>query len=226
MTSTKDIIHILIMFFVIMSVIIAYEVRIQKTSKDTSLEEQAINYWDIFNPDMNYPIYNIDCAKKEIVREHTIKIDKEMNIISKFIKKHNNRVPLLVADQISNSIITRCKADNIPTELIIGIIEVESLYDPYAIGPPVGGNQRRRARGLGQILDAKSGRGKISKDKLHNIDYNIVCTIDIIKDKLKATGGDVEKSLYFYVGKDDKYSAKVFKVMGEFRYFRSQLLSK
>lgn len=169
------------------------------------------------------PVYTIKCNEDEdIVREYNIKINKEMDIISKFIKKRNNRVPLLVADQMAHSIVTKCEEDNMPTELIIGIIEVESLYDPYAIGPPVGGNQLRRARGLGQILDPTCGGVKVSKDKLHNIDYNVDCIVDKMNEKLKITGGDVEKSLYYYVGKDDKYAPKVFKVMGEFRYFRTQ----
>ena len=36
-----------------------------------------------------------------VVREHHIKIDKEMDIISKFIKSRNNRSPIVVSDLIS-----------------------------------------------------------------------------------------------------------------------------
>ena len=186
--------------------------------------EMEIDYYDVFNPDMNQPIYRIDHNEEPVVREYNIKINREMDVMTQFIKSTNNRVPLLVADYISNSIITNCKAYDVPSELILGIVEVESFYDPYAIGSPVGGNKRRRARGLGQILDEKCGKEKIIKDKLHNIEYNIVCTIKIIKSKLVSTKGDLNKSLYYYVGKDEKYAAKVFKTMGEYTYFRSQKL--
>ena len=194
----------------------------------TNHEKQIkITYQDTIDVDTNIscfgPVYKIKVEdEEEIVRVHNIKINKEMDIISKFIKKRNNRVPSLVADQMAHSIVVRCEEGNIPTELVIGIIEVESLYDPYAIGPPVGGNHLRRARGLGQILDNTCGGLKVSKDKLHNINYNIHCIVDKMNEKLKATGGDVWKSLYCYVGKDDKYASKVFKVAGEFRYFRTQ----
>jgi len=193
----------------------------------TNYEKQIkVIYHDI-DVDTNIPcldpVYTIKIDnKEEIVREYNIKINKEMDIISKFIKKKNNRVPLLVADQMASSIVIKCEEGNIPVGLVIGIIEVESLYDPYAIGPPVGGNHLRRARGLGQILDNTCGGLKVSKDKLHNINYNICCIVDKMNEKLKATGGNVEKSLYCYVGKDSTYPTKVFKTMGEFRYFRSQ----
>jgi len=146
-----------------------------------------------------------------------------MNLISMFIKKNNNRVPLLVADQIANSIVTRCSKHNLPNELIIGIIDVESTYDPYAVGPPVG-SKKRRARGLGQVLDETCGDEDIMKDKLHNIDYNIEYTIKILLSKLKISNGDIDKALYLYVGQSDEYSSKVFRTMGEFRYFRAQNL--
>jgi len=180
-------------------------------------------YLDMFNPDMNQPIYKIAYSEEKIVREYNMKITEEMDIISRFVNKINNRAPIIVADKIAHSTINQCKEHDIPTELVIGIMFVESFYNPYAVGPPVG-TRRRRARGLGQILDEKCGVEHIMKDKLHNIDYNIELIIKIIKSKLLATDGDLDKALYYYVGKDKEYAAKVFKTLGEFRYFRSQNL--
>jgi len=234
--NTRDTILILIALamFTIISSFVLQEVT-SRVEYPNALEHEdiilledgvkmTIDYYEVFNPDMNQPIYRIDQHKDPVVREYNIKINKEMGVMTQFIKRHNNRVPLLVADFISNSIIKNCEIYNVPSELILGIVEVESFYDPYAIGPPVGGNQRRRARGLGQILDEKCGKEKIIKDKLHNIEYNIVCTIKIIKSKLAFTKGDLDKSLYYYVGKDETYAVKVFKTMGEYTYFRSQRL--
>lgn len=165
--------------------------------------------------------YIITLKDKKIVRTYNIDIDEEMDIISKFIKSNNNRIPILVADSISYSIVTRCDKHKLPHELILGIIAVESFYDPCALGPPVG-RKNRRARGLGQVLDETCENEEIDKDKLHNIDYNIEYTIKILLSKLKISNGDIDKALYLYVGKSDEYSSKVFRIMGEFRYFRAQ----
>jgi hypothetical protein len=177
----------------------------------------TVNETDVIPEDL---VIHIE-EKEEIIREYNICINKEMDIISKFIKNNNNRVPLLVADQIAYSTITRCKKENLPPGIIVGIMYVESTFDPYALGSPVG-KQKRRARGLGQVLDNSCEGEKIDKDKLHNIDYNIEHTIKILLSKLKYAKGDIDKALYLYVGQDAVYASKVFKVMGEYRYFRSQ----
>lgn len=224
--ETRDNIFMLIAIVLVLTIsfLISDKITTSLVVHSTVSEDRDSTIYEIFNPDMNQPIYRIDQNEEPVIREYNIKIDKEMDVMTQFIKSHNNRVPLLVADYISNSIITNCKIYDVPSELILGIVEVESFYDPYAIGPPVGGNKRRRARGLGQILDEKCGKEKIIKDKLHNIEYNIICTIKIIKSKLVSTKGDLDKSLYYYVGKDETYAVKVFKTMGEYTYFRSQKL--
>lgn len=222
--STSETIQALSAIFLILTISLTMISTQTVEPQKSTTELQDIGYWEIFSPDQDQLIFNIDNDQEKFVREYNMKINCEMDIISQFIKKNNNRVPQMVADRIAHAIVRMCKEHNVPNELMIGIVEVESFYDPYAIGPPVGGNKRRRARGLGQILDSKCGEDRIDKDKLHNIDYNILYSIKIIKSKLESTGGDLEKSLYYYVGKDEEYASKVFKVMGEYRYFRSQKL--
>lgn len=210
----------IVLAIVLISLLIGFAM-LRTTSLIQEVKVEPIN--ENINPRIDTEkIFKLE-EKKEIIREYHIEIDREMDIIARFIKKNNNRVPMLVADQIANSIVTRCSKHNLPNELIVGIIDVESTYDPYAIGPPVG-RSKRRARGLGQVLDETCGNEDIMKDKLHNIDYNIEYTIKILVSKLKISNGDIDKALYLYVGQSDEYSAKVFRTMGEFRYFRAQQL--
>jgi len=178
---------------------------------------------DFFYPDANQLIFEIGDPSRDVVREYSLKIDKEMDIISTFIRKSNNRVPLFLADKFAHSIIRYSNKNDLPHELVLGIIEVESFYDPSALGPRVG-RKKRRARGLMQVLDKEVNGKKISKDKLHNIDYNIEKGIEILLSKVVKTKGDLDKSLFYYVGEDETYANKVYGVMGRFRFFRSQVL--
>lgn len=170
---------------------------------------------------------NKDIIVQTPIRIYSIEIDEEKDIISKFIRHQNYKMPQSMADIISDNITSVSQKEDIPIELIIGIIQVESSFDPFAVSP-------KNARGLMQVLDRECNGQQILKSKLHNIDYNILMGVKILKSKLSKTQsiniddiklGDINKALFYYVGKDDTYADKVSKIICEFIYFRSQLLS-
>ena len=57
---------------------------------------------------------------------------------------------------------------------------------------------------------------------LDNIDYNIYCGIKIFKSKLDLSRGDLDKALFYYVGRDKSYSSKVYKNISSYIFFRSE----
>lgn len=208
-----------------------HEIKIERTNETECQIENDNRIYGTFYIDTNNLVlpdtfegvlgrYN---KPDDVVGAYVFHINTEMEIISRFIKKTNNRVPRVLADIIAHTTINRCEEHNIPSELVVGIIKVESFYDPYAVSP-------KGARGLMQVLDKSVDGEPIDHSKLHDIDYNINTGIKILKSKLRATQkngiGDLDKSLFFYVGKDAEYASMVFKVMGEFRYFRQIVINK
>lgn len=159
----------------------------------------------------------VDPSMKAI-REHDIEIDKEMDIISEFIRSKNKKLSSVLSDIISYHIKNKSIKANLPPELIVGITKVESHFDPSA-------TSNKGAKGLMQVLDKECEGKKIDHSRLYEIDYNIECGIDILNSKLKYSKGDIKKALYLYVGKDEEYAGEVLKIMGEFRFFRSQILA-
>lgn len=159
------------------------------------------------------------------VRKYYFKINLEMDIVSRFIQNKNNRIPNVLADVIGYETILKCVKHNMPIGLIVGIMKVESFYDPFAVSS-------KRARGLMQVLDKDVDGEKIDHSRLHDIDYNIDIGMKILKSKLKSTigkdfeFGDIDKALFYYVGEDEEYAKKVFKTMGEYSYFRQMIISK
>ena len=132
-----------------------------------------------------------------------------------YIDKNYQIVPRTVALEIANQIVTLSKKHNISTELVVGITEIESNFNPLAIS-------KVNARGLMQVMPEwakKFGLKKVSD--LHDINTGIESGIKVLKIHIQEQKGSIKKGLYYYVGKDSKYSSKVYGAMGRFVAFRS-----
>ena len=134
--------------------------------------------------------------------------------IANYIHKQNISIPSSVRKEIAETIIKESAQAKIPAELLMGIIEIESCFNPCKVSP-------KGARGLMQILVDNCFEGKIDKDKIHDIDYNIKTGICVLKEHLILNEGDLNKALYGYVGKDREYAGDVYRAMGQFFLFDS-----
>lgn len=147
----------------------------------------------------------------KIVQE--LPLTREMRIVSQYIKEKYPMTPQKVADQIAYQIITQSKMASIPYELTLGIMAVESGFNPYAVSS-------KQARGLMQVLVKECSAGEINQNEIFDVDYNITMGLCIFNDHLKYAQGDLSKALYGYVGGDSVYIEKVLRTMGEFMLYR------
>lgn len=134
-----------------------------------------------------------------------------------YIDKKFQMIPKIVALDIAEQILKYSKIENVSPILIVGIIEVESGFNPMAISS-------KNARGLMQVMPVwakKFGLKKVSD--LHDIDTGIKCGIKVLKIHIDEQKGDISRGLYYYVGKNKDYSGKVYQAMGKFVAFRSTI---
>ena len=134
-----------------------------------------------------------------------------------YIDTKFSRVPDSVSKEIADEILQISKEENISPELIMGIMQVESSFNPLAIS-------NKGARGLMQVMPAWAKKFELEKvSDLHNIDTNIECGVRVLKIHIDESKGSLTKGLYHYVGKSDSYAGKVYQAMGQFIAFRSNV---
>jgi len=154
--------------------------------------------------------------KLDVVR---VKEESGQRDLEAYILKKYNTVPKVVAKEVAVQVMRLTKEKGVPFSLIVGLIEVESQFKPWAIS-------KKDARGLMQVMpwwitNKKANLGIKSKGDLHDIETNIKAGIAIFKIHLGEAKNDINKGLYLYVGKDSTYASKVFNAMGHFEIFRS-----
>jgi len=140
-----------------------------------------------------------------------IEVDPEIALLSKYIKTRKTATPQEICDIIAYEIITQSKLNHIADDIIVGIIEIESMWNVYA-------KSKAGAKGLMQIL-LEDGV-EILPEKAFNISYNIEKGIAIFKSKLKKAKGDVTLALKYYVGGDPEYHKAVYKYLGKYTLYK------
>ena len=134
-----------------------------------------------------------------------------------YVDKKFQIIPRTVALDIAEQVLAMSKKENISPELVVGIIQVESGFNPMAIS-------KKNARGLMQVMPEWAPKFNLKKvSDLHDIDTNIQCGIKVLKIHIEEGKGSISKGLYYYVGKSDSYAAKVYEAMGKFVAFRSTI---
>lgn len=134
-----------------------------------------------------------------------------------YVDKKFQIIPRTVALDIAEQVLTMSKKENISPELVVGIIQVESGFNPMAIS-------KKNARGLMQVMPEWAPKFNLKKvSDLHDIDTNIQCGTKVLKIHIEEGKGSISKGLYYYVGKSDSYAAKVYEAMGKFVAFRSTI---
>jgi len=155
---------------------------------------------------VNYHWINI-----EPVEEIKEVIDPDITLLSRYIKTRKSATPQEVADKIAYEIITQSKLNHIADDIVVGIIEIESMWNVYA-------RSKAGAKGLMQIL-LEDGV-EILPEKSYDISYNIEKGIAIFKSKLKKAKGDVTLALKYYVGGDPEYHKAVYKYLGKYTLYK------
>ena len=158
-------------------------------------------------------------AMKQRVAKIKTNDDIMLRDIELYIKARYRRVPTIVAQSLALSIISICKEEDVSAELVMGIIEIESQFNPMAR------NEKSGAIGAMQIMPEWSKKlGLKSVYELYNIPTNIKSGVKVLKIHINEDAkGDIAKGLYFYVGKDSSYANKVFQAAGKFVVFRSTI---
>lgn len=146
-------------------------------------------------------------------KDDLLKRDIFIYIDTKYIE-----IPKSVAHDIAENIIKLSKKYNISPELVVGMIQVESSFNPMAVSS-------KKARGLMQVMPewVKKIDGVDKITDLHDIDINIDTGIQVLLIHIDEAGGSLSKGLYHYVGKSTAYVDKVYKAIGQFVAFRSTI---
>ncbi len=134
-----------------------------------------------------------------------------------YIDKKFQLIPRTASEDIAKQIIIKSRVGGVSPELIVGIIEVESGFNPSAVSSA-------NARGLMQVMPEwakKFGLKKVSD--LHDIDTGIECGIKVLKIHIEEENHNLTRGLFKYVGGSDAYAGKVYKAMGKFVAYRSTI---
>lgn len=170
----------------------------------------------VFGALTTYEIYQ----KEQSVPEHAadyipemVKIDPEIAIVKAYQMARNSKIPEELAELQAEVIFKTSKSEGIPIELVIGIIEKESLFNPFSVS-------NAGATGLMQILRAPNV--EIDMEKRHNIKYGIEIGCTILKGKLEKNKGDLSKALSDYSGGAGDYAEAVYESIGRYVMFRNR----
>lgn len=162
----------------------------------------------------------VDKAKRAIAgikdKNDLLKRDIEL-----YIDTTHPKVPRVVAKEIAKQIVEISRKHKVSPELIVGIVKVESAFNPMAVGPKT---KYGHARGLMQVMPEWAKKlGLKGQYDFHNIDIGIESGIKVFLIHLEEGKGDISTGLYYYVNKDRKYVANVYAAMGKFVAFRSTI---
>jgi len=209
----------------------------------TSIFSWKMDSWNTIKCENKIDRININTSKikmnyinaTEIIKTKQNEIDKLTTVIENikdendflqrdiklYIETTHPRVPTIVVDSIAENIVELSKKYNISPELIVGIIKVESSFNPMAVGPKT---DHGHARGLMQIMPEWVKKLKLKNQyNFHEINIGIESGIKVFLIHLKEAKGDISTGLYYYVNKDKLYVNKVYAAIGRFVAFRSTI---
>lgn len=176
---------------------------------------------EFLNNQMYSGIYDVitNKAPKVIVKE----VEKpytpsgEEIVIAKYIRSQNNKMSSEISQLISRFVVEASQKHKIPTELIVGVIEKESIFNPSA-ATAIPSKPGDFARGLMQIYQAEDIT--IDKGRAYDLVYNLDMGCSILNKKLELSNGDLEKALSNYSGRADGYAEAVLQNVGRLTLYR------
>jgi len=147
-----------------------------------------------------------------------VSVDPEISIVARYMQARNSKIPVELAVLQAQYIVQIAHSEDLPVELLVGIIETEtpSPFDPFS-------ESSIGAAGLMQIYQAPNV--EIKQNKKFDIKYNIEIGCIILKGKLETTNGDMSKALARYSGNADNYADRVYTSIGRYSMFRNRNLN-
>jgi soluble lytic murein transglycosylase-like protein len=138
------------------------------------------------------------------------RVESDPTRLSQFIQARSQKVPAEVAVLMAGLIHKVAQENDVPAELVVAIIEKESLFNPFAVSSA-------GAQGLMQIL---VGNEPIDRSKAHSIEYNLQVGTKILREKLVVAKGDLNRALELYSGGAGGYSGDVLTCLGRYILFK------
>lgn len=184
-----------------------YSTQLEKKMSINGINQETIKHQDKELEMLRKRLKDIKDQDDLLIR------DIEVYISTRYVQ-----VPSIVAKNIAENIINSSKKYEISPELIVGMIQVESSFNPSAISS-------KKARGLMQVMpEWVSKLNNVSSvNDLHDIDVNIDAGVRVLLIHIDEADGSLSKGLYHYVGKSESYVDKVYRAMGQFVAFRSTI---
>jgi len=140
--------------------------------------------------------------------------------IARYIHSNFPIVPDILYNEIAVQISILSRQESISPELIVGVVQVESSFNPMAISS-------KNARGLMQVMPMWAKHFNLNKVcDLHNINVGISTGIKVLKVHIEEEGGNISEGLFKYVNKDRSYVERVYNAMGKFVMFRGLIADK
>lgn len=134
-----------------------------------------------------------------------------------YIKKRYTKTPTVIAKAVAKNIIFFSKKYDLPPELVLGIIEIESMFNPLT-------ESSKGAKGLMQVMPEWAPKLELKNvNDLHEIDIGIESGIRVFLIHLDEAKGSISGGLYRYVNKDHSYVERVYSAVGRFVTYRTTI---
>lgn len=210
----------LIILIFSLSYIIVYNDILSRNEYEINTLNEELKIYKSKTISMSNVITSLNKGNR-VIKTRLEEIENKDNLLKRdiflYIDKKYQIVPDTISKEIASQISKLSKENNISPELVVGIISVESSFNPMAISS-------KNARGLMQVMPEWITKFKLKKvSDLHNISTNITCGIKVLKIHIQEANGSISKGLYYYVGKDNSYAGKVYEAIGRFVAFRSTI---
>jgi len=188
---------------------------IEASSMETARVAKMLSEKDNTIKQKNLEVQKIK-AQIEGIRDKNDLLKRDIQL---YIKTTHPKVSTVVAHSIAENVVDLSRKHKVSPELIIGIIKVESAFNPMAVGPKT---KYGHARGLMQVMPEWAKKLELnSQYDFHEIDVGIESGIKVFMIHLEEGKGDISTGLYYYVNKDKEYVDNVYAAMGKFVAFRS-----
>ena len=165
---------------------------------------------DLFNPRQTHSPPEI----VEVRVETPVVINKEVQIMSRYIKTRNSKIPIEMAVMIAESIVEAAEKFNLNPFLLNGMAERESTYNFSAVSSA-------DAKGIMQVLYEDGV--DIDDKKVFDIKYNIHKSAEILTSKLKKSNGNMKTALEKYSGNAKGYVSVVHENIGRYFLFHDKV---
>jgi hypothetical protein len=214
---------IIVMVLAVAAIVLFVSIMQMNKTKVAELNQKLMDK-DIRITNLNKEL-EIKSEEVKALKEHVDSLKDKDDLlkadIQSYIKTTHPKVPTVVAHEIAINVVDYGRKYNVSPELIVGIIKVESAFNPMAVGPKT---KYGHARGLMQVMPEWAKKFELKNEyELHEIHIAIESGIKVFKIHLEEGKGDISTGLYYYVNHDKAYVGNVYAAMGKFVAYRSTI---